>query len=130
MRSLCIALVLVTAAAHADERRALTVLAIEPKDEALAKSADAITRTIRTVASAKKSEFRLEGKPKDIETATLAAECNSTEARCAAKLGAGLGAEVVISGSVERRGEHVVLTLGLVDVKSKQRIRSVRQAGS
>lgn len=130
MRSLCIALLLITATASADDRRPLTVLAIEPRDAALAKSADAITRAIRTEASAKKSEFRVQGKPKAIEAATLAAECSSIEARCAAKLGEGLGAEVVISGELERRGTHQVLTLGLVDVRTKQRIRSVHQTGS
>jgi hypothetical protein len=130
MRWLCVVMLLLTVTAHAEERRPLTVLAIEPKDEAIAKSADAVTRVIRTQASAKKSEYRLQGKPKEIETATLAAECSPGQARCAAKLGAALGAEVVITGELERRGTHQVLTLALVDVKSKQRIRSVHQSGS
>lgn len=123
-------MLLVAATAHAGDKRPLTVLAIEPRDEALAKSADAITRAIRTQASAKKSEFRIAGKPKDIETATLAAECSSIQARCAAKLGSELGAELVIAGELERRGTHQVLTLALVDVRTKQRIRSVHQTGT
>ena len=52
------------------------------------------------------------------------------QARCAAKLGEVLGAELVIAGEVERRGTHQVLTLALVDVRTKQRIRSVHQSGS
>jgi hypothetical protein len=127
MRSLCIALLLLTATAQADNKRPLTVLAIETKEKALAKSADAITQQIRKQAT---REFLLQGKPKDIEAATLAAECSSIEARCAAKLGAGLGTELVITGELERRGTHRVLTLALVDVKSKQRIHSVHQSGS
>ena len=127
MRLVCIAVLLVASLAHADDKRSATVLAVVPKEEALAKAADAVTLEIRKQA---KGEFRIVGKPKDIETATLAAECSSSEARCAAKLGAGLGAEVVMTGELERRGTHRVLTLALVDVKSKQRIHSVHQSGS
>ncbi len=127
MRLVCIAVLLVGSLAHADDTRPATVLAIVAKEEALGKAADAVTLELRKQA---KTEYRVVGKPKDIEAATLAAECSSIEARCAAKLGAALGAEVVITGELERRGTHRVLTLALVDVKSKQRIHSVHQSGS
>jgi hypothetical protein len=130
MRALIVAVLLMAAVAHADDKRPLTVLAIEPKDEALAKSAGAVTRMIRTQAGAKKSEFRVVGTAKQIDAAMLASECSAIQARCAAKLGDGLGAEVVIAGELERRGTHQVLVLALVDVKTKQRVRSVHQSGS
>lgn len=130
MRVLIVAAVLAASAAHADDKRPLTVLAIEPKDEGLAKSAAAVTRVIRSQAGAKKGEFRVVGTTKQIDSAMLASECSAIQARCAAKLGDGLGAELVIAGELERRGTHQVLVLALVDVKTKQRIRSVHQAGS
>lgn len=130
MRALTVAIGLLATVAYADDKRPVAVLAIEPKDEALAKAADAVTRVVRAQAGAKRSEFRVTGTAKQIDTAMLASECSAIQARCAATLGEGLGAELVISGELERRGTHQVLVLALVDVKTKQRMRSVHQAGS
>ena len=70
------------------------------------------------------------GSAKDVGAALIAAECSSIEPRCAAKLGATLAAEYAVAGELERRGTHQVLVLSLVDVRTKQRIRSVHQTGA
>lgn len=129
MKTLAVLLVLATLA-HADDRHTVAVLGVIPKDEALAKSADAITRAIRAQAGAKTSEYAVKGAAKDLDAAMLAAECDTLQPGCAAKLGAAVGADDVIAGSLERRGTHTELVLTLVDVAHKQRIRSVHQSGT
>lgn len=126
MKTLAVLLVLVTLA-HADTRHTVAVLGVVPKDEALAKSAGAITREVRSRAA--KGEYDVKGAAKDIDAAMLASECDSMQPGCAARLGAGLGTEYVIAGSLERRGTHAELVLTLVDVEHKRRVASVHQSG-
>ena len=116
--------------AQADDKHTVAVLSIVPKDTALTRSADAITAVIRTQAAAKSSEYSVKGTAKAIDAAILAAECSAIQQSCAAKLGATLGADYAIAGELERRGAHQVLVLSLVDVRTKQRIRSVHQTGA
>jgi hypothetical protein len=127
--TLCVLALSLAAVAHAD-KPALAVLGVVPKDHGLIKSADAMTTTIRARAAAKTSNYRVTGKPKDIADAMLAAECNTIEPSCAVKLATTLGAAYAIAGELDRRGEHQVLVLALVDVTKKMRIRSVREVGA
>lgn len=129
-RLVCITVLLAAAQAHADDKHSLAVLGVAPKDAALKKSADAIAAAIRAQAAGKASEYRVTGTAKQIDAALLTAECSAIQPTCAAKLGATLGAEYTIAGELDRRGTHQVLELSLVDVKTKQRVRSVHQTSS
>lgn len=129
-RIVFIAALLAAATAHADDKHTVAVLSVIPKDNGLTKPADAITAVIRTQAAAKTSEYSVKGSAKEIDAAILAAECSSIQPACAAKLGATLAADYAIAGELERRGTHQVLVLALVDVRTKQRIRSVHQTGA
>jgi hypothetical protein len=115
--------------AQADDKPSIVILGVVPRDHGLIKSADAMTAGIRTWAGAKVSNYRVTGAPKDVEAATMAGECSTIEPSCAVKLGAKLAADYAIAGELERRGTHQVLVLSLVDVRRKQRIRSVRETG-
>jgi hypothetical protein len=126
-RIACLAVLLVTTLAQADDKHTVAILGVIPKDAALVKSADAMTAVVRTQAAAKSSEYSVKGSAKDIDAAILTAECSTIQPACAAKLGAALAVDYAIAGELERRGPHQVLVLTLVDVRTKQRIRSVHQ---
>ena len=121
MRDFLLALVLIASTAHA-EKPTLAVLGVAPKDHALVANANAITATIRAQAKS----YTLKGTPKQITKLSDAADCSALEPACSTKLGVALGADYAIAGELERRGEHQILTLALVDVAKKQRIRSLR----
>jgi hypothetical protein len=130
MRILCL-VALLAGTASADDKRSVAVLSViardAPKDKVLINAAQKITETLRTHASAKSGDYRLKGTPKEVDAAMIAGECDPMQNPCAAKLGAALGADYVIAGNLERRGDHAVLVLAFVDVRSKQRIKSVHQ---
>jgi hypothetical protein len=115
--------------AHADDRPALAVLGVIPKDHGLIESADAMTAVIRGKVAAKSSTYRSTGTRKQIDAAITTADCSSIQVSCAVVLGASLDADYTIAGELDRRGTHQVLVLSLVDVRSKQRLRAVREVG-
>jgi hypothetical protein len=125
VKAVAIALLLASAVAHADKHSA-ALLGVAAKDPSSDKAADAMAAPLRTAAA---REYRLVGTAKELEAARVAAECPAIEPRCAAKVGAAVSAEYAIAGELERRGSHVTLVLELVDVRAKQRMRSVRQSG-
>jgi hypothetical protein len=127
---LALALLAAPGHAHAQDKHAVAVLGVIPKDAALTKSASAINAVIRTQAGAKSSEYTVKGSVKDIDAAVLAAECSTIQPSCAAKLGAALGTDLTIAGELERRGTHLELVLALVDVRTKRRVRSVHQTSA
>jgi hypothetical protein len=112
--------------ARADDRRTVVVLGVLPTDAGLTKSAHAMDGVIRTRAAV---EYTLVGTAKAIDAAVLAGDCTTIQASCAGKLGAQLGAAFAVAGKLDRRGTHVQLTLVLVDVEHKARVRSVTQSG-
>ena len=126
MKTLAVALLLASAVAHAD-KHSTAVLGVAAKDPSSGKAADAMAAPLRADAG---KEYRLVGTAKELEAARIAAECFAIEPRCAAKVGATVAADYAIAGELERRGSHVTLVLELVDVPTKQRVRSVRQSGS
>jgi hypothetical protein len=127
MRTLVVLLVL-GSLAHADDRHTVVVLGIVAKEPALLKAADAVTRELRVRAA--KIDYTVKGTAKDIDAAMLASDCDSLQPGCAARLGAKLGADYVIAGTLERRGAHNELVLIVVDVERKQRLGSVHQSTS
>ena len=122
MRFACV-LLLVANTAYAD-KPTLGVLNVTAKDPFTGARAKQLTTAIR--ASAK--GYQIKGTPKQVDAAILAAECWINEPACAAKLGAALDVEYTIAGELERRGKTDSLTLSLVDVKTKRRIRSLRDS--
>ncbi|MBV8759025.1 MAG: hypothetical protein JO257_17180 [Deltaproteobacteria bacterium] len=102
------------------------MLGVEPTDAGLTKSAKAMDGVVRAKAGV---EYALVGDAKTIDSAIVSGDCTTIQASCAAKLGAQLGAAFAIAGKLDRRGTHVELTLALVDVEHKARIRSVTQSG-
>ena len=125
-----IAFVLVALAepnASADDRPQIAILGVLPKDPAVTRVASALTQQMRTLATAKTSAYRVIGSPKQIDKAILEGECSTIDTACAVALGAALGADYTLAGELDKRGTHHVLLLALVDVKKKQRIRSLRE---
>lgn len=112
--------------AHADDRRTVVLLGVLPTDAGLTKSAHAMDGVIAKRAAV---EYTLVGTPKAIDAAVVAGECTTIQASCAAKLGNQLGAQFAVAGKLDRHGTHVQLTLVLVDVEHKARLRSVTQSG-
>lgn len=130
MKRIVVALALLAAPAHAESKHTVAVLGVIPKDATLTKAASTINAVIRTQAGAKSSEYTVKGSAKDIDAAILAAECSTLQPSCAAKLGAALGTDLAIAGELERRGSRLELVLALVDVHTKQRMRSIHQTNA
>ena len=105
----------------------VVVLHVVAKDAPSATPADDITAALRAQVNAKHGDYRGAGSAKQIDDARRDADCDPATPRCAAEVGKAMGAELAIAGEVERRGTHETLVLSLVDVKTKQRVRSVRQ---
>jgi hypothetical protein len=116
----------ICATAAADPKPTLAVAGIYPQEPEIGKLADTLTTAMRAVAGGR---YRV--KPttsKDIAAARLKADCNAVETACAAAMGEILGVEFVLTGELQARGEHPVLVLSLVNVQTKQRIRSMRDS--
>ena len=128
MRFVVAMLLCFASVAHAqgDDRRTVVLLGVLPTDAGLRKSAHAMDGVIAKRAAL---EYTLVGTPKAIDGAVLAGECTTIQASCAGKLGAQLGAMFAVAGKLDRRGAHMQLTLVLVDVEHKARLRSVTQSG-
>jgi hypothetical protein len=128
MRFVVVLLVCLASAARAqaDDRRTVVLLGVQPTDAGLTKSAHAMDVVIGKRAAV---EYTVVGTPKAIDAAVLAGDCTTIQASCASKLGAQLGAMFAVAGKLDRHGTHVQLTLVLVDVAHKARLRSVTQSG-
>jgi hypothetical protein len=129
-RIVCLVALLASATAHADDKQTVAVLGVIPREPELTKNADTITAVIRSRAAGRTSEYSVKGSAKAIDAAILAAECSTIQPICAAKLGTMFGTDYTIAGELDRRGTHQVLVLAIVDVRTRQRIRSVREVGA
>src|SRR5512139_3562839 len=100
MRIACaLTFVVVAATAHAD-KPTVAVLGVVPKDASLARSSTALDTALRARAAVKASPYAPKGKKRDIDAKLLAAECSTHEAPCVAKIGAALGADFAIAGTL------------------------------
>lgn len=112
-------LAVIATPAFADER---TIAArVDAKDTGSAKTAIALTKALRVAAKSKTSA-------KDFDDAVAAADCAMTRPSCAASIGAALGVTHILVGQLERRGSRSTVTLSLINVQTKQRVRSIREA--
>jgi hypothetical protein len=114
----------------ADDKPTIAVLGVVPTDTSLVAKANTLTQTMRTLANAKSSPYRVKGAPKQIEAAIRTAECSTIQTPCAAALGAELDTDYALVGQLDKRGTHAVLLLALVDVRTKQRVRSLRETSA
>jgi len=115
----------ICATAVADPKPTLAVAGVYPKEPEIGKLAEALTSAMRAVAGGR---FRVKGNAKEIAAARLKADCNAVETACAAAMGELLAVDFVLTGELEPRGEHPVLVLSLVNVQTKQRVRSLRDS--
>lgn len=112
-----------TAAAEPKQKVAISV---EGKELETAKTADAVTGALRKLASAKTGRYALAGSPKDMTAAIRDAECMPMDVPCAAKLGAALAVDYMLVGQIETRAKHRTIVIGMINVRTRQRVRSLR----
>jgi hypothetical protein len=122
----CLVLLALVAATAAAEPRQKLAISIEGKELETAKTAEAFTAALRKRASAKTGRYELSGSAKDMTAAIRGAECLPTETKCAVKLGAALAVDYVLVGQIETRAKHRVIVIGMVNVQTRQRVRSLR----
>lgn len=94
---------------------------VDAKDTDSAKTAIALTKALRVVAKSKTTA-------KAFDNAVADADCAITRPSCAASIGASLGVTHIVVGQLERRGSRYTVTLSLINVQTKQRVRSLREA--
>jgi hypothetical protein len=118
---LAVVVCVLAAPASADDERSIAIR-IEAKDIDAAKRAVALQKALRAVDAKQRK-----GKSPDIDSAVVDAHCKVTQPACAASIGETLGATHVLVGQLEKRGARYALTLSLVSVRTKQRVRSLRE---
>lgn len=122
----CLVLLAMLAVSAAAEPRQKLAISVEGKERETAATADAFTAALRKLASAKTGRYELSGTVKDMTAAIRGAECMPTTAPCAVKLGAALAVDYVLVGQIETRAKHRTITIGMVNVRTRQRVRSLR----
>lgn len=124
MKSL--ALLAALAATTAADPKPKLAISVEGKERESFAAATAFSRALGKLAAAKTARYAPSGTEKEITAAIRAGECLPTEAPCAAKLGAALAVEYVLVGQIETRAKHRTVTIAMVNVKTRQRVRSLR----
>ena len=109
---------------HAEPKRSLVMAGVDGVDSESVPLAEKLASALRGVKSPR---YQVKGTPKQIAPALVKAECRITQTACAAAVGAALSADVVLAGEATRKGTHQVLVLSLVNVQTKQRVRSLRE---
>ncbi len=127
MRAL-LCLLAMTSGAVADPKPTVAVTELDAKDPRAAKAATSITTTLRKYAAAKSGAYLPKGTPKELAAAVSKADCKPIAQACAAVVGATLGVDYVLAGELDARSQTYVLVLSLVNVKTKQRVRSLRES--
>jgi hypothetical protein len=89
-------------------------------DPAMTQIARAITKELRQRAQAAASPYALApNSNKELTDEKLLMSCDNEAASCMAAIGAGLAADVLLYGRVEKRGELYRIALKRLDVKAK-----------
>lgn len=124
MRALLI-MMIVAGSAWADPKPTIAVM-IAAKSPEVAKPEDQARAIVRKLADAKTGPYLHKATNKDVVAAVTKAECDVMEPACAAKVGAALGIDYLLAGTLELRADRIVIQLGLFNVRTKQRTRSSR----
>ena len=119
LRVLVVCVLLAARVAHADG----TAVRIDAKDTDAGKRADELTKALRALAT---KGHKAAPTAKATDAAIASADCSVRQPACAAAVGAKLGATHVLVGQVEKRGARYTITLSLINVDTKQRVRSLR----
>ena len=114
-------LLLSAASAGADPERT-TAIRIQAKEADSAKRATELNKALRATKGA-----RAKVSAANVDAAVLDAECSILQPACAATIGAKLGVTHMLVGELDRRGARYTLTLSLINVSTKQRVRSLRE---
>ncbi len=122
LRAVFVVVCVVTTHAAADPIIAVRLEAKEPES---AKTVVALTKALRTTAA--KTNKRAKPTPAAVDKAVVAAECSVLQPACAASIGASLDVTHMLVGQVEKRGARYALTASLINVQTKQRVRSLRE---
>lgn len=101
-------------------------IVVNGKDPESGKLAEAATAALRTEAAAKRSRYAGKPSPKDVAAAVLESECSAMQPACATAIGTALGVDYMLVGEAEQRGKRDILVVALVNVRTKQRVRSLR----
>ncbi len=127
IRTAVIALAALAAVAAADPKPKPTIaIIVDAKDRDAIPTADELTASLRKLAGKKAERFAVKGTDKDWIAAKRAAECSAMQLGCAVTIGASLGVDFVAVGVAETRAQHRVIVINLVNVSTKQRVRSLR----
>jgi TolB-like protein len=117
-------LALLATAAVADPKPTIAIAGIDAADSESVPLATTLTQSLQTM---KTGRYQVKGTAKQVAAALVKAECRVTQTACVVAVGSALGADYVLAGEVTKRGKHQVLVLALVNVASKQRVRSIRE---
>jgi hypothetical protein len=123
MRALVLLAGLATTA-HADDAPTYAVQ-LRSWDAIADKATVAFANELRAAGRAKGAAYRAKGAHEEFVAANIDA-CVVTELACAGAIGERLGVDYVIVGEVETRAKRFVLTLNVISVKTKKRVRSLR----
>ena len=118
-------LAIVGSIAHAEPAPTYAV-DLRSADALADKITSALETGLRDVGAAKSAQYRAKGTHKDRVAASTDACPSAATPACAAEIGARLGVDYVFSGMVQTRGRRFVLTLDVVNVATKKRVRSLR----
>jgi hypothetical protein len=100
-----------------------TAIRIEAKDPESTKRATELTKALRTAV---KGAHRAKASAGDVDAMVRDGDCSILQPACAAAIGAKLGVSHVLVGQLEKRGSRYTLTASLISVRTKQRVRSLR----
>jgi hypothetical protein len=124
-RLVLLAVIGLVAPAHAGPApKPSVVVRVENGDGDSAKLAVALTAGLRAASGARYVAKLGERQIQDVADHT---ECRLVEPTCAAAFGAELGVDYVLAGEAETHGKRQLLVLSLVNVKTRQRVRSLRE---
>jgi hypothetical protein len=119
-----IVLVWMTATAVAAPRMKVAVLPIEA-EPMTARVAGEISAALRAAPVAEGNGVHVAASPRTIAGAKRIAQCPTEAPACMSAIGATLGADVVIYGKLQRRGNGYQISVKLLDVTRRRVQRSV-----
>jgi len=101
------------------------VVKIENGDGDSAKLALALEAALE---SQSRGRYASKATRKDVQAALDETDCKLVEPTCASSFGSRIAVDYVLAGEVETHGKHKRVVLALVNVKTRQRVRSLRDA--
>jgi len=127
-RLVLIAVLIGVAPARAEAPKKPTlVVRIENADGDSAKLALALEGALRV---ASRAHYVHKPTDKQIQTVADSTDCALVDPTCAASFGAALAVDYVLAGAAETHGTRQLVVLSLVNVKTRQRVRSLRDVST